>query len=80
MAYATVKPEPRALADFFRREERIEDLVLHVGRHAGSVVADLQDDGVAIAVMPCPQRPASPRPFAESIACSALMTRFSSTC
>ena len=44
--------EAGALADILRREERIEDPRLHVVRHAGAVVVDLENDRVAIGVVP----------------------------
>ena len=45
--------EPGPLADFLRREERVEDLRLHVARDAGAVVVDLEDDALAFRVVPC---------------------------
>ena len=39
--------KPRALADGLGREERIEHLVLYLGRNAGAVVADPDFDAVA---------------------------------
>ena len=68
-----------ALADFLRREERIEDARLHVFRHARPVVVDFEDDGVASGSCQV-RRTSVPRPLAPSIACSALMIRLSSTC
>ena len=38
----------RALADFLGREERIEDALLDVRRHAGAGVGDLDDGEFAI--------------------------------
>ena len=46
------QPEPGALADLLRREERIEDLGLHIRRHARTVVGDLEGDRVALDVVP----------------------------
>ena len=44
-----------ALADGLGREERIEDFRLHFLGHAGPVVVDLEDDGVAVGIVPRPQ-------------------------
>ena len=44
--------EAGALADFLRREERIEDPRLHVLRHPRPVVVDLEDDRVALEIVP----------------------------
>ena len=38
----------RALADFLGREERLEDALLHVRRHSGARVADLDDREFAV--------------------------------
>ena len=46
------QPEAGALADILRGEERIEDLRLHVFRHARPIVGDLEHDRVAIEVVP----------------------------
>ena len=46
------QPEARALADLLRREERIEDLRLHLFRNPGPIVVDLEDDRVAVRVVP----------------------------
>ena len=72
--------EAGALADFLRREERIEDLRLQIVGNARAVVVDFEDDRLAAPRRARCGRRAMPRPFADSIACSALMTRFSSTC
>ena len=39
--------KPRSLADGLGREERIEHLVLDLGRNAGAVIADPDFDAVA---------------------------------
>ena len=52
MAYATVRPSPVPCADFLRREERIENLRLHVFRHAWAVVVNLEDDRALVALVP----------------------------
>ncbi len=44
--------EPGPLADVLGREKRIEDLRLHVLRHARAIVGDFEDDSIAIEVMP----------------------------
>ena len=44
--------ESRALSDLLRREEGIEDPGLHVLRHARPIVVHLEDDGVAVGVVP----------------------------
>ena len=44
--------EAGALADFLRREERIEDLRLHLVGNARAVVVDLEDDRLLIGVVP----------------------------
>ena len=72
--------EAGALADFLRREERVEDLRLHVVRNARAVVVDLEDDRFADRRRATCGRPACRGRSPTSIACSALMTRFSSTC
>ena len=41
-----------ALADFLRREKRVEDLRLQFLRDPRTVVVDLEDDGVAVDVVP----------------------------
>ena len=46
------QPEPRALADLLRREERIEDFRLQLLRYPGTVVVDLEDDRLALQVVP----------------------------
>ena len=46
------QPEAGALADLLGGEERIEDLRLHVFRHARPIVVDLEHDRVAIEVVP----------------------------
>ena len=71
--------ETGAFADIFGREKRIEDLRLHILRHARAVVIDFENHGIAIDVVPGAED-SVPRPLAPSIACSALMIRFSSTC
>ena len=38
----------RALADFLGGEERLEDALLNVRRHAGAGVADLDDGEIAV--------------------------------
>ena len=43
-----VEPEPRALADVLRREERLERPLLHVGGHAVTAVDDVDHDVVAV--------------------------------
>ena len=44
--------EPGALADFLRREERVEDLRLQIVGDSGAVVVDLEHDGFPIGVVP----------------------------
>ena len=44
--------EAGALADLLRREERIEDLALHLSRNPGSIVTDLKHDGLVFDVVP----------------------------
>ena len=46
------QPEARPLADILGREERIEDLRLHVFGHARPIVGDFEHDRVAIEVVP----------------------------
>ena len=46
------QPEACPLANLLRGEERIEDPRLHVFRHAGSIVADVEHDGLPLEVMP----------------------------
>ena len=46
MPYTIDKPEPGALPHFLRREERLEDAVLHVVRHARARVAHDERDAV----------------------------------
>ena len=74
------QPQPGALADFLGREKGVEDFRPDVARHARAVVAHFEDDRVAIGVVRGARSTSEPRPLADSIACSALITRFSSTC
>ena len=55
--------ETGALADFFRREERIEDLAQYVLRHARPIVVDLEHDQLTVGFVPRPhdQRASSVR-------------------
>ena len=46
------QPEARALAHFFRREEGVEDLRLHVRRDSRAIVVDLEDDRLVARVVP----------------------------
>ncbi len=46
------EPEAGSLSDLFRREERIEDPILHLFGKPGPIVVDLDDDRFTIAIVP----------------------------
>ncbi|GJD69837.1 hypothetical protein MMMDOFMJ_2775 [Methylobacterium gnaphalii] len=50
------QPEPRALADRLRREERLEGLGDHVRRHAGAGIGDAEREVLAGLQVPVPRR------------------------
>jgi hypothetical protein len=46
------QPQTRSLADFFRREKRIEDLRLDLLRNSRAVIVDFENDRLVFGVVP----------------------------